>query len=174
MLHNKYAPQVATHRRTQSAILEATKGLIATTGLKKMSMIEIADASQVSRATLYNHYRDKESVLAALCESEMERIVMLAQSAGDVTTALMLLSCEISQDQALAAMRRNDPEFLALAFSAQDHLLWKAFSVAITHIVGDENKSALVVRWLLGQVLSPLTPDQSRAQAQGIAGVANF
>ena len=45
---NKYAPQVATHRRTQSAILEATKGLIATTGLKKMSMIEIADASQVS------------------------------------------------------------------------------------------------------------------------------
>jgi AcrR family transcriptional regulator len=50
---NKYAPQVATHRRTQNAILEATKGLIATTGLKKMSMIEIADESEVSRATLY-------------------------------------------------------------------------------------------------------------------------
>jgi AcrR family transcriptional regulator len=46
---NKYAPQVATHRRTQNAILEATKELIATTGLKKMSMIEIADVSQVSR-----------------------------------------------------------------------------------------------------------------------------
>jgi hypothetical protein len=56
----------------------------------------------------------------------------------------------------------------------QDHLLWKAFSVAITHIVGDEKKSALVVRWLLGQVLSPLTPEQSRSQAQGIAGIANL
>jgi len=171
---NKYAPQVATHRRTQAAILEATKGLIATTGLKKMSMIEIADASQVSRATLYNHYRDKESVLAALCESEMERIVTLAQGASDATTALTLISQEISQDPALAAMRRNDPEILMQAFSTQDHLLWKAFAVAITHVVGDEKKSALVVRWLLGQTLSPLTPEQSRSQAQGITGIANL
>jgi AcrR family transcriptional regulator len=171
---NKYAPQVATHRRTQAAILEATKGLIAATGLKKMSMIEIADASQVSRATLYNHYRDKVSVLAALCESEMERIVTLAQSTGDTGTALTLMSQEISQDLALAALRRNDPEILTLAFSAQDHFLWKAFSVAITHIVGDERKSALAVRWLLGQALFPLTPEQSRSQAQGIAGIANL
>jgi AcrR family transcriptional regulator len=139
-----------------------------------MSMMEIADASQVSRATLYNHYCDKESVLSALCESEMERIVTLAQTAGDATTALALISQEISQDQALAAMRRNDPEILTLAFSAQDHLLWKAFSVAITHIVGDEDKKALVVRWLLGQALSPLTPEQSRSQAQGITGIANL
>jgi len=171
---NKYAPQVATHRRTQSAILQATKELIATTGLKKMSMIEIADASQVSRATLYNHYRDKESVLSALCESEMARIVTLAQSAADAATALELMSREISQDVALAAIRRNDPEILTLAFAAQDHLLWKAFSVAISHIVGDQNKSELVVRWLLGQALSPLSPDQSRFQAQGIAGIANL
>jgi AcrR family transcriptional regulator len=171
---NKYAPQVATHRRTQAAILEATKGLIATTGLKKMSMIEIADASQVSRATLYNHYRDKESVLAALCESEMERIVTLAQGASDATTALTLISQEISQNPALAAMRRNDPEILTQAFSTQDHLLWKAFAVAITHVVGDEKKGALVVRWLLGQTLSPLTPEQSRSQAQGITGIANL
>jgi hypothetical protein len=71
-------------------------------------------------------------------------------------------------------MRNNDPEILTAAFSVQDHLLWKAFSVAITHIVGDEKKSALVVRWLLGQVLSPLTPEQSRFQAQGIAGIANL
>ena len=171
---NKYAPQVATHRRTQSAILQATKDLIATTGLKKMSMIEIADASQVSRATLYNHYRDKESVLSALCESEMERIVTLAQSAADATKALELISREISQDQAIAAMRRNDPEVLTLAFSAHDHVLWKAFSIAINHIVGDKDKSALAVRWLLGQVLVPLTPDQSRSQAQGITAIANL
>ena len=44
---NKYAPQVATHRRTQNAILEATKQLIGTTGIKKMSMIEIADVLDV-------------------------------------------------------------------------------------------------------------------------------
>jgi AcrR family transcriptional regulator len=85
---NKYAPQVATHRRTQSAILEATKGLIATTGLKKMSMIEIADASEVSRATLYNHYRDKDSVLLALCEFALARLVEISQNAPDATSSL--------------------------------------------------------------------------------------
>ena len=104
----------------------------------------------------------------------MERIVTLAQGASDATTALTLISQEISQDPALAAMRRNDPEILTQAFSTQDHLLWKAFAVAITHVVGDEKKSALVVRWLLGQTLSPLTPEQSRSQAQGITGIANL
>ena len=97
---NKYAPQVATHRRTQSAILEATKGLIATNGLKKMSMIEIADASEVSRATLYNHYRDKESVLLALCEAELVRLVEIAQKAPDATSALEQISLQVSSDPA--------------------------------------------------------------------------
>jgi len=46
---NKNAPQVATHRRTENAILEATKQLISTTGLQKMSMIKIPDYSKYSR-----------------------------------------------------------------------------------------------------------------------------
>jgi len=171
---NKYAPQVATHRRTQNAILEATKELIATTGLKKMSMIEIADMSQVSRATLYNHYRDKDSVLIALCESEIQRLVTLMQSAVDVSTALETLSQEVSKDAALAAMRRNDPEMLTLVLSAQDHVLWRAFNVAIKHLVTDAAKAQLVVRWLLGQAMHPLTPEQSKTQAKGIVGIANL
>ena len=171
---NKYAPQVATHRRTQNAILEATKELIATTGLKKMSMIEIADVSQVSRATLYNHYRDKESVLLALCESELQRLVTVAQSASSVQAALEMLSREVSEDKALAAMRTSDPESLAMALAAQENLLWRAFSVAISHLVSNEMKSELVVRWLIGQALHPLTPEQSRVQAKSISDIANL
>ena len=45
-------------------------------------MIEIADASEVSRATLYNHYRDKNAVLMALITAEVERLVEAAQRAG--------------------------------------------------------------------------------------------
>ena len=85
---NKYAPQVNTHRRTQSAIMSGAKNLIATVGLAKMSMIEIADTSEVSRATLYNHYRDKESVILALCESECARLIAFAHSAPNATDAL--------------------------------------------------------------------------------------
>jgi AcrR family transcriptional regulator len=170
---NKYAPQVATHRRTQNAILEATKQLIATTGLKKMSMIEIADVSEVSRATLYNHYRDKESVIRSLCESEMQRLVEVAQAAPDATSALEQISIEVSGDIALAAMRRQDPDSLTIALSAQSDTLWKAFSIAMAHLVGS-GKGELATRWLIGQALHPITPAQSRAQAEAIAAIANL
>ena len=170
---DKYAPQVATHRRTQTAILEATKELIATTGLKKMSMIEIADLSQVSRATLYNHFRDKDSVIRALCESELARLVEIAQNSPDANSALEQISLEVSSDSALAAMRGQDPEQLTVALTHQDDQLWKAFAIALNHLLGEE-KSTLALRWLLGQALHPLTPEQSRTQAKGIAGIANL
>jgi AcrR family transcriptional regulator len=169
----KYAPQVATHRRTQNAILNATKHLIATTGIKKMSMIDIADVSEVSRATLYNHYRDKESVIRALCESELARLVEIAQHAPDATTALEMISIQVSSDPALAAMRLQDPDQLALALSKHDDNLWKAFSIALTHLLG-EAKSAHALVWLLGQALLPINEHQSREQAEVITGVANL
>jgi len=170
---NKYAPQVATHRRTQNAILEATKQLIATTGLRKMSMIEIADVSEVSRATLYNHYRDKDSVIRALCESEMQRLVEIAQIAADATSALEQISIEISGDKALAAMRIQDSDSLTIALSAQSDTLWKAFSIAMGHLLGSE-KGELATRWLIGQALHPITPAQSRVQAEAITSIANL
>ena len=170
---NKYAPQVATHRRTQNAILEATKELIATTGLRKMSMIEIADVSEVSRATLYNHYRDKDSVIRSLCESEMQRLVEIAQAAPDVTSALEQVSIEISADKALAAMRRQDPDFLTLALSAQSDTLWRAFAIAMGHLLGQE-KGELATRWLIGQALHPISSTQSRTQAEAITSIAHL
>ena len=58
------------YRRTREAILEGTKSLIEIRGLRATTMIDIADNSEVSRATLYNHFRDKESVLRALLEND--------------------------------------------------------------------------------------------------------
>ena len=170
---NKYAPQVATHRRTQNAILEATKQLIVTTGLRKMSMIEIADVSEVSRATLYNHYRDKESVIRSLCESEMQRLVEIAQAAPDATSALEQISLEVSADSALAAMRRQDPDSLTIALATQNDTLWKVFSIAMGHLLGSQ-KGELATRWLIGQALHPITPSQSRVQAEAITSIANL
>jgi hypothetical protein len=43
----------------------------------------------------------------------------------------------------------------------------------MNHLLGDA-KSALALRWLLGQALYPLTADQSRSQAEAITGIANL
>ena len=138
-----------------------------------MSMIEIADVSEVSRATLYNHYRDKDSVIRTLCESEMQRLVEIAQAAPDVTSALEQISIEVSADKALAAMRRQDPDFLTLALSAQSDTLWKAFAIAMGHLLGQE-KGELATRWLIGQALHPISSTQSRTQAEAITSIAHL
>ena len=171
---NKYAPQANTHRRTQSAILTGTKNLIATVGLAKMSMIEIADTSEVSRATLYNHYRDKESVIAALCESECARLIAIAQSAPNATDALELLSIQISTDAALTHMRTHDPAPLTLAMAATTHPLWNNLCDVIAVISGSQVLADLALRWLVGQVLNPLTPDDSRLHAELLISRANI
>ena len=77
----KYSLQGGIHRRTESAILAGTKNLISLSGASNISMIEIADISEVSRATLYNHYRDKNAVLSALLSAEVARLVELANCA---------------------------------------------------------------------------------------------
>ena len=171
---NKYAPQAATHRRTQNAILEGAKHLIATVGLAKMSMIEIADTSQVSRATLYNHYRDKESVLAALCDFEIRRLASIAQGAPNPTDALEVLSIQISSDSALAKMRTSDPGPLTQVMAAPSHPLWMQFNDALAMILGSQVLADLATRWLIGQVLQPLTPEDSRLQAEFLIARANL
>lgn len=171
---NKYAPQVTTHRRTQSAILAGAKNLIATVGLAKMSMIEIADTSEVSRATLYNHYRDKESVITALCESEILRLIAIAHSAPNATDALELLSVQISTDAALAHMRIHDPARLTQGLATTKNRLWTAFSDELAGITGSDVLANVVLRWLVGQVLNPLTLEESRLHAELLISRAHF
>jgi AcrR family transcriptional regulator len=170
----KYSLQASAHRRTEAAILEGTKSLIARSGIAGLSMIEIADHSEVSRATLYNHYRDKEAVLAALVAAEIQRLAELATTAGTPADALESLSISISSDPALAAMRTYDAQVLvsAMTNSASEHY------VTIAQIIYGATKSqagtGIAMRWLLGQVMQPITAEQSREQAAMLASDTLF
>jgi hypothetical protein len=103
----------------------------------------------------------------------MQRLVEMAQAAPDATSALEQISIEVSSDMALAAMRTQDPDSLTIALAVQNDTLWKAFSIAMAHLLGKE-KSELATRWLIGQALHPITPAQSRAQAEAITAIANL
>ena len=165
----KYAPQVATHRRTISAILTTTKELIARSGVSKISMIEISDESEVSRATLYNHYRDKESVLRALAESEFARLITVAQKGNSPQEILQLLSQEISTDTALATMRTTDPALLTQILTHQSDPLWASFLNSFSQLIPNQVLAATSLRWLIGQVFAPLTSEQSKIQSEAFS-----
>ena len=129
-------------------------------------MIEIADASEVSRATLYNHYRDKNAVLLALLAAEVERLVELAQRAGTPADALESLSREVSTDSALAAMRVHDGQILIAVMSHSENPLYLTLAQCIYGAIKSEAGTGVAMRWLLGQVMQPITAKQSREQAE--------
>jgi AcrR family transcriptional regulator len=161
----KYQLQSGVHRRTESAILEGTKDLISRSGVAGLSMIEIADHSEVSRATLYNHYRDKDAVLKALIAAEVDRIVEIATTAGTPADALEALSIAISSDSALAAMRIHDGELLTKILSHTQSEHYITIAQVIFGATKSEAGTGIAMRWLIGQALQPITADQSREQA---------
>jgi len=129
-------------------------------------MIEIADASEVSRATLYNHYRDKNAVISALITAEVELMIELAGKAGTPADALEKLSLYISSDPALAAMRQHDQSALTQALSHSDHPLYLELARSLYGATKSEAGTGVAMRWLIGQAMQPLNAKQSREQAE--------
>ena len=162
----KYATQGAVHRRTESAILQGTKELIAKFGLSNISMIEIADHSQVSRATLYNHFKDKSAVLDSLLKSEVDRLIEIITEAKTPADALELLSKEISSDSALNAMRVHDGAMLNSLMVHAEHPLYLQLARAVHERTNSEAGTGLVMHWLLGQVAQPISEKASHEQAE--------
>jgi AcrR family transcriptional regulator len=129
-------------------------------------MIEIADASEVSRATLYNHYRDKSAVISALITAEVEYMIELANKAGTPADALEKLSLYISADTALSAMRVHDQGALTSALAHADHPLYLEIARCLYGATKSEAGTGVAMRWLIGQVMQPLSAKQSREQAE--------
>jgi AcrR family transcriptional regulator len=154
--------QGGIHRRTESAILEGTKSLIALHGISNISMIDIADVSQVSRATLYNHFRDKDAVLYSLLSREI--IYLFENAPKNPAELLEYFSCAISADQGLAGMRSHDPAILTKMLLRSEDKIWHAIDAFFLAALGSEVKAGIAISWLIGHVLQPLTPEQSRAQ----------
>jgi AcrR family transcriptional regulator len=149
--------------RSEAALLTATKEIIATQGIKNLAMIDIADLSQVSRATLYNHFRDKDAVLYSLLSRE---IIHLFESAPKNPAELLeYFSCVISADQGLAGMRSHDPAILTKMLMRSEDKIWHAIDAFFLAALGSDVTAGIAISWLIGQVLQPLTPEQSRSQS---------
>lgn len=135
-------------------------------------MIEIADKAQVSRASLYNHFRDKHEVFLALVETEIERIATLALVAQSRADALYMISREVSGHEGLRRALEVDGDLMAIALTARDHKVWvdiysELSKIFATDVVG----VGLVLRWLMGQVTAPLSDEHSRQQADRLAAI---
>jgi AcrR family transcriptional regulator len=152
--------------------MDSARELLRQSGISSTNMIEIADRAQVSRASLYNHFRDKQEVFLALVETEIERIATIALVSPSRSEALYQISREISEHDGLKKALERDGELVAAALTSRDHQIWEEIynhlaKIFATDVVG----VGLVLRWLLGQVTAPLSKEHSREQANRIAEI---
>jgi len=167
-----YQHQSTIHRRTRNAIMNASRTLLAESGIAGTNMIEIADRAQVSRASLYNHFREKQEVFLALVETEVERISTLAMIAQSRSEALYTISREISGHEGLRRAISEDGEIMAQALTARDHKIWVDIYTELSKIFAtDVVGVGLILRWLMGQVTAPLSEEHSRQQAERLAAI---
>ena len=158
---------MATNQRSRSAILRGAKIVITEVGSYESNMVDIAARAEVSRATVYNHFSDKEEMMLTLLESEIQRLFEIAKNAPTKRDALYLLSCEISADPALRKMVQTDPLDIAKFVTINDDPIWMLIKSSLDEIFG--SGSGVVLHWLIGQIASPLTQLESAAQADMLA-----
>jgi len=159
---------MALQQRSHIAILAGAKTVISEVGSYESNLIDIAARAEVSRATVYNHFADKEEMMLTLLESEIQRLAALAQKSASPRDGLVTLSVEISKDPALRKMVETDPTDIAKFVTVSEHPLWSLVQESLTKIFGIDN-AGLILHWLLGQIASPLTPAQSSHQADQLA-----
>ena len=158
---------MATNQRSRTAILSGAKIVITEVGSYESNMNDIAARAEVSRATVYNHFSDKEEMMLSLVESEILRLFEIGKKAPTKRDALYALSIEISKDLALRKMVETDPLDIAKFVRVTEHPLWQLINSSLATLFGESGGT--VLRWLIGQIASPLTPDESAKQADKIA-----
>ena len=127
--------------RTRLGLLGGAARAFAEHGLRRSTMQSIAAAAGVAKATLYNHFRTKDEVAAALLATELDRLTALA--------------ADLPLDRALAALSDElgaHPVLRRLAGTER----WAELTGRLAGALRvDADAAELAGRWLLGVVLQP-------------------
>ena len=164
--------------RTRTALLQAAAGCVTARGARATTMGQLALEGGVAKATLYNHFRTKDEVLAALVDSRVAALGEVCLSvAGDggLAAALERAAAGLAADEPLRAVAAGEPALLLPLLRPGAGGGWDAARTAVTTVLEASGTPSgpgavdTVLRWLVGQLLQPVTADQGRVGAQVLA-----
>jgi AcrR family transcriptional regulator len=156
--------------RTRLGLLAGAARAFAERGLRRSTMQSIAAASGVAKATLYNHFRTKDEVTAALLAAELDRLSALADGLP-LDQALAALSDELGAHPVLRRLATTEPELLTalLGVGAERWAELTGRLAGALHV--DADGAELAGRWLLGVVLQPGRSTTRHRHAARLAAV---
>jgi AcrR family transcriptional regulator len=140
--------------RTRLGLLAGAARAFAEHGLRRSTMQSIAAAAGVAKATLYNHFRTKDEVVAALLAAELDRLIALA-AALPLDQALATLSDELGAHPVLRRLAGTEPEVLTALLGAEAERWAELIGRLAGALQLDADGAELAGRWLLGVVLQP-------------------
>ena len=145
--------------RTRAALLDGARRAVEVSGTK-ITMAQVAAAAGVAKATLYNHFRTREAVLAALLEDEVSTLVdqLVGRSLPD---ALGAAAVAVADHPLLRALARLEPATLA-RLGAVDVQAdgWRLAYAGVARVLAAAGRGGTdtVLRWVASFMLSPATP----------------
>jgi AcrR family transcriptional regulator len=146
--------------RTRAAVLTAALRLVAERGTRRTSMADIAAASGVAKGTLYNHFRTKEDVWAAVLTAEIEALAE-ACTGLDLGDALALAARRLGEHPAVRRLAAEEPAVLtALVTAPATAPARRLASDAVRRLLAEADRDPgaadLVLRWLESHLTRPV------------------
>jgi AcrR family transcriptional regulator len=161
--------------RTRTALLEGAQRAVEKYGVRRTSMGELATVAGIAKGTLYNHFRTKDDVWAALIEHEIaglaDECVVVARSEG-VGAALERAADRLSAHAGLRRIAAEEPAVLARLVVVGAGRGWDSARIAVSDVVGlepDDSAVATVLRWLVSFVGAPGREGEAAAGAALLA-----
>ena len=175
--------------RTRANLLDATAHCVERYGVRRTTMGDIALKAVVAKATLYNHFRTKDDVLAALVDARVAtladrceavaagRPVAAPDGVGSpdlgrgLAAALRVAAAGLASDGPLRRVVADEPALAARLCTPGDGRGWAGVRTRVAQVLVAAGIAAeppvvdVVLRWLTSQVLWPAPPEEAAAAA---------
>jgi AcrR family transcriptional regulator len=141
--------------RTRAALLSGAAQAVEASGTK-ITMAQVAAAAGVAKATLYNHFRTRDAVLAGLVAGQVEALVE-EHAAKPLGEALIDAATAISENRVRRALLQIEPGVLAAVGRIDDSTPgWQLARTAVDDLLRRESRggAATVLRWLASFIVS--------------------
>ncbi|HEU0132097.1 MAG TPA: helix-turn-helix domain-containing protein [Mycobacteriales bacterium] len=174
--------------RSRACILSGAAKCIARYGTRKTTMGDIAREGGTAKATVYNHFRTKPDIYAALLDDEVDDLLAQvaalpapAGSAASVVEALAFAAEWLSEHPVLAALREREPELAARLARPSGAPAWQrvrqaalqrvslAVAAGALHPQTDPGVAAeALLRWAVSHVTWPAAHGTAEAAARQV------